>query len=226
MIGLPDTPALSTRDMQAKFEETGREVIIPRFNSLVETLTENGTPVKSSDVAGLKKGEDGDILALCGEEWRPLAPGALAKKADRTDTYTKAETEKAISDRIVEIGSADMSKAVYDKDNDGTVDDAKRLCGMELGYFRQRPQVISARISASRWQGEGPYTRTVPAEGIKEGDSPVADVLLPEEGSEAVKAISAFGCISGIKTMEGQIRAVCLSEKPESDVTVRFLVMR
>lgn len=38
--------------------------------------------------------------------------------------YTKEQAEKAISDRVTAIGSADMQKAVYDSDNDGVVDRA------------------------------------------------------------------------------------------------------
>lgn len=39
VIGLPDTPRLSTEEMQRKFEETAREVIIPKFNALVDELS-------------------------------------------------------------------------------------------------------------------------------------------------------------------------------------------
>lgn len=38
VIGLPDTPELSTAEMQAKFEETAREVIIPALNQLIDDL--------------------------------------------------------------------------------------------------------------------------------------------------------------------------------------------
>lgn len=38
VIGLPDTPNLSAVEMQKKFEETGRDVIIPKFNALIEAL--------------------------------------------------------------------------------------------------------------------------------------------------------------------------------------------
>lgn len=38
VIGLPDTPKLATDEMQKKFEETAREVIVPKFNALAEQL--------------------------------------------------------------------------------------------------------------------------------------------------------------------------------------------
>ena len=40
VIGLADTPQLSTGDMQAKFEETARSVIIPKFNKAMDELPE------------------------------------------------------------------------------------------------------------------------------------------------------------------------------------------
>lgn len=81
--GIPDTPGLSTEEMQEKFEETARQVIIPAFNRFVDDVTERDN-----------------------------------------NTYTKEETDQAINDKVQEIGSADMQKAVYDSDNDGIVDSA------------------------------------------------------------------------------------------------------
>ena len=36
VIGLPDTPNLSTTEMQNKFEETSRDVVIPKINEVIE----------------------------------------------------------------------------------------------------------------------------------------------------------------------------------------------
>jgi hypothetical protein len=38
VLGLPDTPELSAVEMQTKFEEVAREVIIPAFNLLIDAL--------------------------------------------------------------------------------------------------------------------------------------------------------------------------------------------
>lgn len=38
--------------------------------------------------------------------------------------YTKTETDEAINEKVKDMGAGDMSKAVYDTDNDGTVDKA------------------------------------------------------------------------------------------------------
>ncbi len=41
------------------------------------------------------------------------------------DTYTKSQTENLVNQKVVEIGSSDMMKAVYDDDNDGVVNSAE-----------------------------------------------------------------------------------------------------
>lgn len=52
-----------------------------------------------------------------------------------SDFYTKEQTEKAISNRVTAIASADMQRSVYDSDNDGVVDNAKKLDGYRAEYF-------------------------------------------------------------------------------------------
>ena len=49
VIGLPDTPNLSTTEMQNKFEETSRDVVIPKINEVIEGL--NGSEVSNSSKA-------------------------------------------------------------------------------------------------------------------------------------------------------------------------------
>lgn len=49
--------------------------------------------------------------------------------------YTKDETDKAINDKVEEIGAGDMAKAVYDADGDDVVDNAMQLDGHPASYF-------------------------------------------------------------------------------------------
>ena len=54
VVGMADTPELSTADMQAKFEELTKEVVIPAFNNLVEELTNSfGNIYTKSEIAQL-----------------------------------------------------------------------------------------------------------------------------------------------------------------------------
>lgn len=104
VIGLPDTPGLSTSEMQAKFEQTAREVIVPMFNQLVDELL---GPSAASQI-----GAKGKNRTVQGHIENLENPHEVT--AEQVGAYTKDQTEKAISDRISQIGSADMTQATYD----------------------------------------------------------------------------------------------------------------
>ena len=61
--GLPDTPNLSTSDMQAKFDELTKDVIIPKFNALSGELDKAniGEKVESTDITNIKLDSDGKL---------------------------------------------------------------------------------------------------------------------------------------------------------------------
>ena len=104
VIGLPDTPGLSTSEMQAKFEQTAREVIVPKFNQLVDDLS---NPSAASQI-----GANGKNRTVQGHIDNLGNPHNVT--AAQVGAYTKSETDAAISDRISQIGSADMTQAMYD----------------------------------------------------------------------------------------------------------------
>lgn len=104
VIGLPDTPGLSTSEMQAKFEQTAREVIVPMFNQLVDELL---GPSAASQIGAT--GKNRTVQGHIGNLENPHNVTAA-----QVGAYTKDQTEKAISDRISQIGSADMTQATYD----------------------------------------------------------------------------------------------------------------
>ena len=104
VIGLPDTPGLSTSEMQAKFEQTAREVIVPKFNQLVDDLSK---PSAASQI-----GANGKNRTVQGHIDNLENPHNVT--AEQVGAYTKSQTDAAISDRISQIGSADMTQAMYD----------------------------------------------------------------------------------------------------------------
>lgn len=104
VIGLPDTPGLSTSEMQAKFEQTAREVIVPKFNQLVDDLS---NPSAASQI-----GTNGKNRTVQGHIDNMENPHNVT--AAQVGAYTKSQTDAAISDRISQIGSADMTQAMYD----------------------------------------------------------------------------------------------------------------
>ena len=96
VTGLPDTPGLSTGDMQARFDSLGN-LAIDKFNNVVDNV--------------------GDVIS---------------------NDDTKLPTMKAIVDYVVSMGGGDMTKAVYDTDDDGVVDNSEALEGHNALYFKNQ----------------------------------------------------------------------------------------
>ena len=99
VTGLPDTPGLSTGDMQARFDSLGN-LAIDKFNAVVDAV--------------------GDVIA---------------------NDPQKIPTMAAIVAYVVSMGGGDMTKAIYDTDNDGVVDNAEALGGHSATYFKNQYEV-------------------------------------------------------------------------------------
>ncbi len=54
VVGLPDTPGLTTTEMQEKFDELALDVIVPKFNDLSDELS---AKVINADVSGAQNGQ-------------------------------------------------------------------------------------------------------------------------------------------------------------------------
>jgi hypothetical protein len=93
VTGLPDTPGLSTGDMQARFDSLGN-LSIDKFNAVVDSV--------------------GDTI---------------------TNDGLKLPTMKAIVAYVSAMGGGDMTKAVYDTDDDGVVDNSKLFDGKSVTDF-------------------------------------------------------------------------------------------
>ena len=65
VMGLPDAPQLSAEEMQRKFDEVGKEVIVPKFNLLCEALDANVPPIILPEAPITP--QDGDMLVYDAE---------------------------------------------------------------------------------------------------------------------------------------------------------------
>ena len=66
-----------------------------------------------------------------------------------TDDDTIIPTAGAIVDYVVKLGAGDMTKAVYDKDNDGVVDDASKLGGEAPSSYLKVAELSDAAVEFS-----------------------------------------------------------------------------
>ncbi len=115
VVGQADTPLLSALEMQNKVEEVPRAVIIPHFNSLIDSLDKRDADVDTA----------------------------------LSDRYTKTETDKAIGDKLTEIGAGDMAKAIYDTDGDGVVDNAQKLGGQPAEHYATKEELTETQQQVS-----------------------------------------------------------------------------
>lgn len=210
VMGLPDTPNLSTAAMQAKFEELSNDVIIPKFNNLVDELGAKSAAVNigATIPSGINAESENVQAVLNG-----IAEKAHTHEksdAELTDAVTKAHehSNKSVIDKFTENesgvplynggkmtgdafktvkvgtnsivatdydsieiiagdnvvidadevnktlkfssvggsggGGGDMYKAVYDKDNDGMVDNAKTVGSLDNLNTTNQENVVGA----------------------------------------------------------------------------------
>ena len=98
-LGRPDTPGVTTEEMQRILDELPREVLIPKFNALADALEDSAAAAQ----IGAAEGEQATTVQA-----------ALADRYRKSETYSRAETDTAIGEKIVEIGAGDMAMATYD----------------------------------------------------------------------------------------------------------------
>lgn len=121
---LDDQPGLAPDAMKAKFEETAKELLAPKYNKLAdqlesETASESlGAKVPEGLPEETEKTVQAVLLALMlyvqAHEKNQENPHVVT--AEQVGAYTKAQTDKAINDKVVAIGGGDMAMSVYDPD--------------------------------------------------------------------------------------------------------------
>ena len=210
VMGLPDTPNLSTSEMQAKFEELSNDVIIPKFNNLVDELgaksaagnigatIPSGINAESENVQAVLNGiaekahtheksdaeltdavtkahehsnksvidkftenESGVPLynggKMTGDAFKTVKVGTTSIVATDYDTIEIIAGDNVVIDadevnktlKFSAIGGSgggggDMYKAVYDKNNDGMVDDAKTVGSLDLLNTTNKTNAVTA----------------------------------------------------------------------------------
>lgn len=118
-VGRPDTPGVSTAEMQRIMDEIPREVIIPAFNTLIDALADKTSAATlgitaPAGIAGSTVQEVVNALLAYVNAHKNDQENPHAVTAAQVDAYTKKQTDDAISKKVVEIGAGDMAQAVYD----------------------------------------------------------------------------------------------------------------
>ena len=144
VIGLPDTPNLSTTEMQNKFEETVRGVAIPKINEVIEGL--NGSEVSNSSKAinpvsgneesfqntfnALKKYTDDEVTKERKKASDELKVHTDNKEnphgvtAEQVNAYTKQVVDDKLYDKVDKVEGKGLSTNDYDNSEKEKLADA------------------------------------------------------------------------------------------------------
>ena len=118
-VGRPDTPGVSTAEMQRIMDEIPREVIIPAFNALIDALADKTSAATlgitaPAGIVGNTVQEVVNALLAYVNAHKNDQGNPHAVTAEQVDAYTKKQTDDAIKEKVIEIGAGDMTQAVYD----------------------------------------------------------------------------------------------------------------
>lgn len=182
VVGQPDVPGLSTREMQESVEYMPRNLLLPKLNEVVGAVNQ---------------------------------------------CYTKAETDKAIGDKMTEIGAGDMAKAVYDPNGEG-------LNFTDLRKTMQQAAVLQTDVGNLKcaavslpvdgWNDTAPYTQTVSVSGMTADwvpGIPTAVLGSSVEVTALLAATEALGCIKMITSAAGTLTFTAPEDKPGVSLTLR-----
>lgn len=131
LSALPDKIENKAAWLKSRFDARTDGEVKEKHNGLVDAL-------KAPEAAGeLGVSVEGLAADTVEEAIKEVLDKAARHQADRenphgitagqTGAYTKAETERRIDAKVVEIGGGDMAKAIYDPDGDGKIADDTKL---------------------------------------------------------------------------------------------------
>lgn len=162
VYGLPDTPELDVTAMQIKFDEYSwflRDFINDHIVEIeAKTASESlgaQVPIELEDIVPegateeqRKAYENVQTILNALAANRNAANRLITLFADITGIATTLDdssnsllpTTKAVVDRLEELGAGDMTKATYDKNKNGVVDDSEKLGGQFPFYYATKNQ--------------------------------------------------------------------------------------
>lgn len=141
--------------------------------------------------------------------------------------YTKAETDKAIGDKVTEIGAGDMAKAVYDPNGEGlnftdlrTTMQQAAVLQTDVGNLK----CAAVSLPVDGWNDTAPYTQTVSVSGMTADWVPgIPTIVLGSsvEVTALLAATEALGCIKMVTSAAGTLTFTAPEDKPGVSLTLR-----
>lgn len=114
----------------------------------------------------------------------------------------------------INSGAAVRDFPLYRVKTDGVTTSLEQL------FYIGRTRKI--QIPANGWEGNGPYTQSVSVPGILETDFPTYGPVLAGTVQEKLSQLEAYSYINELETKAGAVTLTCLSEKPDTDITIQL----
>lgn len=121
VTGLPDVPGLTTTEMQAKFDELSRDVIIPKLNEIVDGL--NGDEVGLSSQIENPETKEKDVIQNVVNAIYQVVKENSNKRHDHENKETLDKVTSELYESITELVS--MFNGISAVDKTVTADDSK-----------------------------------------------------------------------------------------------------
>lgn len=121
VTGLPDVPGLTTTEMQAKFDELSRDVIIPKLNEIVDGL--NGDEVGLSSQIENPETKEKDVIQNVVNAIYQVVKENSGKRHDHENKETLDKVTSELYESITELVS--MFNGISAVDKTVTADDSK-----------------------------------------------------------------------------------------------------
>lgn len=171
VVAAPDTLTDTPQNNKLVFDRLPK-LIAQKLNAFIEAVIAKFTDYYT------KTEVDGKEKAL------NTAVGTKANDVDvykKTETYTKSETDEAISQKVLAIGAGDMAKDVYDTNFNGVVDDAEKLGGELPEYYATKTEAETAQTTANN------------AVTAAQNAQSVADAAMPKSGGNFTDMVRYYG---------------------------------
>lgn len=240
--------AAATSETNAKSSETVAATQAGIASEAATTATNKANEATTGATTATSKASEASTSATEAKSW---AVGGTGSRTGEDTNNAKYWAEQA---RDSSQGG-DMTKAIYDTDGDGIVDDAEKLGGQLPSYYAKATDLqnktdktyvddqisevntllgekatsknFTATIPTTGWSSSAPYTNTVTVSGILASDSnfPVSPVY-SDTLSTRTAQLEAWGKVTMIVAGDNSITVTCDEEIPTTAIPIQITVVR
>lgn len=163
-----------------------------------------------------------------------LIPKVNEMVAELNNTYSKAETDAAISEKVIELGAGDMAKGQYDPSGAvlaaGGIPAYTAAVSIEKAAAYRKPlEYVTVTLPASGWSKSAPYTQTVSVSGMTADWVPGVPALNPNgkysDGNisidDVICRLEYMSHITMITSSAGALTFTCADTKPGGTIYLR-----